>query len=577
MKSARIFALLIASTLAACVCGEDAYSAESSSSSPSPSPIEDNRPEFKPTELEAPFLEQFTNDWSTRWSSSEATKVTNDGGETFSYVGKWEVEEPTVYPGLKGDKGLVVKTVAAHHAISARFKTPLDNTNKALIVQYEVKLQNGLECGGAYLKLLTESDKGIQAVEFSDKTPYTIMFGPDRCGSTNKVHFIVRHKNPLTGDYEEKHLSGAPSAKISKISTLYTLIVNPDNTFEIKVNNETTKSGNLLTDFKPPFNPPKEIDDPKETKPTDWVDNPKIPDPDAKKPDDWDEDAPVDILDEDALQPEGWLTEEPLNVPDPEAKKPEDWDDEEDGDWVPPSIPNPKCEDAPGCGEWKRPMKRNPNYKGKWYPTEIDNPLYKGPWAPSKIPNPDFYEDLTPSNFEKIGAVGFELWTMQNDILFDNIYIGHSVEDAQKFAEETWGVKKKIEEEAEKKEQPIPEDDDTPVSLWEDPVKFLQQHVNEFLAIFFENPLEAIKTKPEVAGGLATVAIIFFSLLGLLFGLISPAKKISAPHKKTDAPTPDDKGADKGESVKDDGSEGDNEAETVTKRVAKKSKTPRIE
>lgn len=28
-----------------------------------------------------------------------------------------------------------------------------------------------------------------------------------------------------------------------------------------------------------------------------------------------------------------------------------------------------------------------------------------------------------------MGAIGFEIWTMQNDILFDNIYIGHSVEE----------------------------------------------------------------------------------------------------------------------------------------------------
>lgn len=38
---------------------------------------------------------------------------------------------------------------------------------------------------------------------------------------------------------------------------------------------------------------------------------------------------------------------------------------------------------------------------------------------------------------------------MQNNILFDNIYIGHSEEDARKFAEETWVVKYKIEKDAE--------------------------------------------------------------------------------------------------------------------------------
>lgn len=38
---------------------------------------------------------------------------------------------------------------------------------------------------------------------------------------------------------------------------------------------------------------------------------------------------------------------------------------------------------------------------------------------------------------------------MQNNILFDNIYIGHSEEDAKKLAEETWVIKYKIEKDAE--------------------------------------------------------------------------------------------------------------------------------
>lgn len=31
------------------------------------------------------------------------------------------------------------------------------------------------------------------------------MFGPDKCGKSHKVHFIFRHRNPVTGEYEEKH------------------------------------------------------------------------------------------------------------------------------------------------------------------------------------------------------------------------------------------------------------------------------------------------------------------------------------------------------------------------------------
>ena len=82
------------------------------------------------------FIEQFTSDWRDRWSASHATKQTEAGKEQFSYVGQWVVEEPTVFKGMIGDKGLVVKNAAAHHAISAPIEVPLDNTGKTLVVQY---------------------------------------------------------------------------------------------------------------------------------------------------------------------------------------------------------------------------------------------------------------------------------------------------------------------------------------------------------------------------------------------------------------------------------------------------------
>jgi calnexin len=64
---------------------------------------------------------------------------------------------------------LVVKSAASHHAISVPFEKTLKveeefkKGGEALVVQYEVKLQKGLDCGGAYIKLLSEDAKGIQA------------------------------------------------------------------------------------------------------------------------------------------------------------------------------------------------------------------------------------------------------------------------------------------------------------------------------------------------------------------------------------------------------------------------------
>jgi hypothetical protein len=61
---------------------------------------------------------------------------------------------------------------AAHHAISTLFSEPIDPAGKPLVVQYEVKLQKGLDCGGAYIKLLTEGPdgEGLRAGdEYTDK------------------------------------------------------------------------------------------------------------------------------------------------------------------------------------------------------------------------------------------------------------------------------------------------------------------------------------------------------------------------------------------------------------------------
>lgn len=136
------------------------------------------------------------------------------------------------------------------------------------------------------------------------------------------------------------------------------------------------------------------------------------------------------------LQPESWDENAPLKISDPEARKPEDWDDEDDGEWKPPLIDNPACQDH-GCGPWTAPLVPNPLYKGKWKPDLIDNPDYDGVWAPRQIPNSGYFTtDDATKGMAMITDVAFEIWTMQNGIEFDNIYVGHSVADADQYAKE---------------------------------------------------------------------------------------------------------------------------------------------
>lgn len=378
-----------------------------------------------------------------RWILSSAKKQEAEE-EISKYNGRWDVEEARA-DALKGDLGLALKSKAKHHAISAKVQKLFHFVDKPFIMQYEVNFQNGQECGGAYIKLLT-AVKDMDLNNFHDKTPYSIMFGPDKCGSDHKIHFIFRHKNPKNGTFTEKHCKRS-DGKLEDIfkdkrSHLFTLVIKPDNTYEILVDQISVNSGSLLEDFTPPVNPPREIDDPTDHKPEDWDEREKIPDPNSQKPEDWDEEAPRQIPDPSSKKPDDWLDDEPETIPDPNAEKPSDWDDEMDGEWEPPLISNPKCEKV-GCGEWKPAMIDNPKYKGKWRPPMIANPNYRGKWKPRRIANPDYFEDKKPFRMSSIGAIGLELWSMSENILFDNILIADNKVLADRIASETWDLKRR--------------------------------------------------------------------------------------------------------------------------------------
>uniref|UniRef100_A0A915CUZ8 Calnexin n=1 Tax=Ditylenchus dipsaci TaxID=166011 RepID=A0A915CUZ8_9BILA len=340
------------------------------------------------------FIDWFsdTNGIGRTWFKSIAKK---EGAEEAlaKYNGEWLIAAPTNVV-IENDYGLIVKTKARHHAIAASLSKPFEFDGKPLVVQYEVKYEEGQECGGGYIKLLSVTQmKRLM------------------CFMTNTIHNYVRARQvwddqqssfhcktpePQDGTISEHHAK-QPSRSLApffedKKTHLYTLIVKPDNTFQVLIDNSEIIAGNLLADLEPSIVPPKLIYDPEDKKPADWDERETIEDKDAKKPEDWDENAPKEVLDTDAQKPSDWLEDEEALIPDPQAVKPEDWDDEMDSEWEPKKITNPKCEGISGCGKWTQPMKANPLYKGKWSPPKIANPAYKGKWSPKLIENPNYFE-----------------------------------------------------------------------------------------------------------------------------------------------------------------------------------------
>mmetsp|Transcript_14862 Transcript_14862/g.40054 ORF Transcript_14862/g.40054 Transcript_14862/m.40054 type:complete len:425 (-) Transcript_14862:498-1772(-) len=340
------------------------------------------------------FKETFDSaTWESRWKKSSWKEAEGAAGEFKLSAGKWFGDEEM-------DKGIQTAQDSKFSAIYSELPQTLDTTGKDLVVQFSVKHEQDLDCGGGYVKLIPESSAS-QMETFGGETPYSIMFGPDICGfSTRKVHVI------FTKDGTNHLIKKDIKAESDQLTHVYTLIVKPDNTYKVLIDLKEVASGTLEEDWD--MVPPKKIKDPSAKKPEDWDEEEEIEDPNDKKPENWDKIEPT--------------------IPDPNAKKPEDWNDEEDGAWEPPMVPNPEFQ-----GAWKAKKIKNPNYKGKWEAPEIDNPDYK--------PNAELYA------FNDLKFVGFELWQVKSGSIFDNIIVTDDFKEAEELANETWG-KTKVQEKA---------------------------------------------------------------------------------------------------------------------------------
>jgi hypothetical protein len=114
---------------------------------------------------------------------------------------------------------------------------------------------------------------------------------------------------------------------------------------------------------------------------------------------------------------------------------------------------------------------------------------------------------------------------MTEDILFDNIYIGHSIDDAKAFAAETFDVKHALEEAANKAAFPEDEGEQDEITFTENPVEFLRNKAFKFIALARVDPVVAFKTHPETGVALAGALLTFCGMLGALFGLVGSQQK----------------------------------------------------
>ncbi|OCT85008.1 calreticulin [Xenopus laevis] len=386
------------------------------------------------------FREQFEDgdEWQKRWTESK----------NKSDFGKFHLSAGKLFGDPEKDKGLQTSQDGKFYSISAKFE-PFSNEGQTLVIQYTVQHEQGIDCGGGYVKLFPAD---MNQEELNGESQYYIMFGPDICGTIHeKVHVIFNYKG-------ENHLIKKNiTCKHDELTHLYTLIIRPNNTYEVKIDNENVENGTLEDNWD--FLPPRKIKDPNATKPLDWDEREQIEDPNELRPEDWDE------------------TE---YIPDPESHTPNDWDSSMDGEWEPPMIQNPK-------------------YKGIWKPKIIDNPNFQGEWIHPEIDNPDYMPDPNIYRYYNIGIIGLDLWQVKSGTIFDNFLITNNETFAERIGNETWGITKdpemkmKEKQDAEKEAKEAQEEKEGKAPKW----KGLLKNIEKMGKIKNDNKAEIPKIKHE--------------------------------------------------------------------------------
>jgi calreticulin len=167
------------------------------------------------------YQEKFEDEtYADRWVTSDFKKSEGTQGKFTHTAGKW-------YGSAEQDKGIQTSQDARFYAMSSKIPTPFSNKGKDLVIQFSVKHEQKLDCGGGYIKLMP---KKTDQAKFGGDSEYFIMFGPDICGvSTKRVHAIFNYKGT------NLLIKKTVECETDQLTHVYTLIVHPDNTYEIRL------------------------------------------------------------------------------------------------------------------------------------------------------------------------------------------------------------------------------------------------------------------------------------------------------------------------------------------------------
>jgi Calreticulin family len=174
------------------------------------------------------FSEEFNEDWVERWVQSSLPDFTS-----FALTPGWWSVNPE-------DTGIKASAIISQYAVSSKFR-PFSNANKQLVIQYTLKIEQTLECGGGFIKVMPED---FDQKTFGGGSTSLIIFGPDICHNIKRSLLSIRHKG--------RYMSINKNLTIldDHLTHQYTLVLNPNNTFVYLIDNLEILSGSVSDHFE---------------------------------------------------------------------------------------------------------------------------------------------------------------------------------------------------------------------------------------------------------------------------------------------------------------------------------------
>ena len=180
------------------------------------------------------FHPALSGSWRSRWVESVANIADGANGHFGWSAGKY-------YGDWKKQMGLMTTEDRKYYSISADMNKTISNEGKNLIISYTLKMEHDIGEGGAYLKLLPP---GLDQEQFTSDDTYEIIFGAN---IVQRLSALVRFNIRKGNEYWE--MNDTVRCPLDELTHMYTLIVRPDCSYEIRLDGVHQTTGRFKDNF----------------------------------------------------------------------------------------------------------------------------------------------------------------------------------------------------------------------------------------------------------------------------------------------------------------------------------------